>query len=107
MYYLDLDINELGRLCSSKKTKNKELNEIFDAVINSEIEMKSYVLSLIASNPNANLELLSKLKDSDDILVRSSAIGNPNAPKSWRTEGGRPLKPSNVKMTGFDDIFGG
>ena len=107
MYYLDLDINELGKLCSGKKTKAKELNEIYDAVVNSDIQMKYYILSLIASNPNADINLLAKLKDSEDILVRSSAIGNINAPKEWRTEGGRPLKQSNIKMTGFDDIFGG
>ena len=107
MYYLDLDINELGLLCSSVKTKSKELNEIYDAVIDSDINMKSHVLSLIASNPNADINLLTKLKDSNDILVRASAIGNINAPKEWRTEGGRLLKQSNIKMTGFDDIFGG
>ena len=105
MYYLKLNTQELGELCSSKKTKAKELNEIYDAIINSDIEMKSYILSFIASNPNADIKLLEKLKDSDDILVKSSAIGNPKAPKEWRTVGGNPLD-SSIKLTGFKDIFG-
>ena len=104
--YTANDFEQLGKLCSSKETTSEKLEEIYaKAELEGDAFQFSYISSIIAANPNASVDLLTKMYNRRDPLTLAAILNNPQFPKNLLYGDTKAIKQSHRKLKEARDVL--